>query len=123
MIESSKAVGPWRERIAEIARAEYRGDPVTGPIRLSLSFVMPRPKSTPKRSTPPAVKRPDLDKLARAVGDALTKVVWADDSQIVRLDATKRIAEVGEPPGVYISVVELAVGIAAGTEPRFERAA
>ena len=63
---------------------------------------MPRPKSAPKRSTPAAIKRPDIDKLARAVLDALTGVWLEDDSHVVCLRATKRIALPGELPGVAI---------------------
>lgn len=33
--------------------------------------------------------RPDLDKLARAVGDALTGVCYRDDAQVVNLCAAK----------------------------------
>ena len=102
MVESSKAVKPWRVDVAWAAR-EHFPTPLEGPVRLELEFVMPRPKSTPKRSTPPAIKRPDVDKLARAVLDAITGVVVVDDSQIVELWATKRIAEIGEPSGVFLT--------------------
>jgi len=34
-------------------------------------------------------KRPDLDKLVRAVLDALTDVCYEDDSQVIRLRASK----------------------------------
>lgn len=74
-------------------------------MSVRLGFVLPRPKSTPKRSpTPPATKRPDLDKLTRAVLDALTNVWLADDSQVVHIEASKRIAEIDETPGVHITV-------------------
>ena len=75
--------------------------------RLELEFVMPRPKSTPKKSTPAAIKRPDLDKLVRAVMDAITGVVVVDDSQIVHLVATKRIAELDEQTGVMLVAHEV----------------
>lgn len=104
MVEQSKNVGPWRERVAWWARQHHNGGVISGPIALTLRFVMPRPTSTPKRSTPPAIKRPDVDKLCRAVNDALTGIVWADDSQVVEMVASKRLAETGEPPGVLITV-------------------
>jgi crossover junction endodeoxyribonuclease RusA len=53
------------------------------------------------------VKRPDLDKLVRGVFDALTGVCFTDDSRIVALQAGKRIAEIGEGPGVNITIREL----------------
>ena len=106
MVESSKAVKPWRVDVAWAARREFPA-PYDGPVRLELGFVMPRPKSTPKKSTPAAIKRPDLDKLVRAVMDAITGVVVADDSQIVHLVATKRIAELDEPTGVMLVAHEV----------------
>lgn len=108
--EMSKGLPVWRRHITSVAKESYEGEPLDGPMFARLSFVMPRPVSTPKRSTPPAVKRPDVDKTTRAVLDALTKVLWVDDSQVVRLEATKRIAEIGEPMGVYISVIALVTG-------------
>lgn len=104
LVESSKAVGPWRERVALAAHHEMRGhELLAGPVLVRIEFRMPRPKSTPK-ATPAAVKRPDLDKLARAVLDAITGTVLVDDSQVVDLSASKRLAEVGESPGALISV-------------------
>lgn len=105
MVESCKELGPWRERVALAAHNATLGQPLlSGAINLALDFVLPRPKSAPKRSTPPAVKRPDVDKLARACLDAITGIIVADDSQIVDLHATKRLAELGETPGVKVTV-------------------
>ena len=107
LVESSQNVKPWRATIAAAMRWKMRGQtPHHGPTHINLEFIMPRPKSAPKRSTPPATKRPDIDKLARAVLDAITGIAIADDSQITRLHATKRIAEIGEKPGVIITITE-----------------
>lgn len=105
LVESSREVGPWRERVALAAHGAMDGRSlISEAVTVELGFVMPRPKSAPKRSTPPASKRPDIDKLARAVLDALTNTMLADDALIVDLHATKRLAEVGEAPGVAITV-------------------
>ena len=104
MVESSKAVAPWRTTVAWHAAQTYRGAPLDGAVWAGLTFVMPRPAATPKRSTPQAVKRPDLDKLTRAVFDALSGVVWRDDSQVIQVVASKRLAELDEQPGVHIRV-------------------
>lgn len=108
LVESSKAVKPWRETIVLMARQRGGILPV-GPIVANLDFVMPRPKRTAKtKPTPPALKRNgDLDKLVRAVFDAITGVWIEDDAHIVGLRATKRIAEPGEEPGVAIRVSPL----------------
>ena len=105
MVESSKAVGPWRTLIAWSAAQAYRPAPVDGPGAVIGEFVMPRPKRIPKRlPTPPHTSKPDTDKLARGVLDALTGVVWRDDSQVVDLHGTKRYAELDEQPGAHIRV-------------------
>ena len=47
---------------------------------------------------------PDLDKLVRSTLDGLTGALMADDSQVVDLIARKRIADVGQSPGVRIRI-------------------
>ncbi|GAB3211304.1 RusA family crossover junction endodeoxyribonuclease [Nocardia tengchongensis] len=106
MVESSKSVGPWRERIA-LAAHGHGWTPGTGPVAVYLLFVRPRPLSTPKSRRPPATKKPDLDKLSRAVLDALTGIAYADDAQVVDLHARKRLAALGETPGVRITVTPI----------------
>lgn len=104
-VESSKAVAPWRADIRERLLADPAPAHLDGPLAVRLEFVMPRPSSAPKRSTPPAIKRPDLDKLVRAVLDAIGSAgVWRDDSQVVDLRTVKRIAEIDEPAGCRITI-------------------
>lgn len=105
LIEQSKRVAPWRTLVAWSAAQAYTGAPADGPLAVHIEFVMRRPAATPKRApTPAAIKRPDLDKQIRAVFDALSGVVWRDDSQAVDVHATKRVAEIDEPPGARIRV-------------------
>ena len=77
--------------------------PVEGPLTMTLVFELPRPKSTAKRVQYP-IKRPDLSNLLKAIEDALTGVVYRDDSQIVSLTVTKRF---GLAPGVEVRVEAL----------------
>lgn len=113
LVESSKAVGPWRTLVAWHVAQRWRTAPMDGPVAMHLEFVMPRPASCPKRSTPPAIKRPDVDKLIRAVLDSVTGVLFRDDSQVVSLKAVKRIAEIDELPGCRIQAAQLAEAVAA----------
>lgn len=108
-VESSKTLPAWRADVrAAVAELVDDQPPITGPVLVELLFVMPRPASTPKSRTPAAVKRPDLDKLARAILDAIGSAgAWGDDSQVTDLHAAKRIAGVDERPGAWITITPL----------------
>lgn len=83
---------PWRQAIVDAAVVMREGRSFDAPVQLDVIFYLPRPKSTPKNIHRPA-KKPDLDKLVRAVCDALTAAgVWRDDSQVVRVTAEKVFA-------------------------------
>lgn len=101
MIETAKGLKPWR---AELVKGLRTVGVLDGAVVVKLVFVCPRPKATPKtRATPPKVTKPDVDKLARAVLDAMTLAgVIADDSYVTTLHAHKRMAELGEPTGAVI---------------------
>ena len=109
MIESSRAVGPWREAVrAGTQRVmTITGQRVMdGPVRITIHFYLPRPKTAPKAVTWPA-KRPDLDKLCRSVLDGLTAGgAWEDDAQVVVLRAWKSFATAGTPPRCHIELKE-----------------
>jgi crossover junction endodeoxyribonuclease RusA len=108
-VESSKAVKPWREDVRAAlldptGQPRHRFEP-EAPITVLLEFVMPRPASTPKHRTPPAIRKPDVDKLARALLDAITSSgVIADDARVVDLHARKRLAELSETAGCRITI-------------------
>jgi crossover junction endodeoxyribonuclease RusA len=105
MIEMSKAVGPWREAVrAQTQQAMNHLVPAEGPVTVFIEFYLARPKSLPKKVTAPA-RRPDLDKLGRAVLDGLTDGgAWLDDGQVIRLMMTKFYAGEDNPPGCKIEI-------------------
>lgn len=98
MYEANKALKPWRERVTAAALWCAPVELMEGPLVLAVAFAMPRPK-TVKREFPSV--KPDLDKLTRAIGDALSGVVYKDDAQIIRLDAIKFYDDI---PGAHIVV-------------------
>lgn len=100
--QRSADLDAWREAIAWTATAARIGPVVTGAVCLELVFVLPRPQR-PKALEP--ISRPDWDKLARAVSDALTGILYVDDSQVVQASVVKRYAQPGEPPGVVVECV------------------
>jgi len=80
---------PWALLVSTVAQ-EHAGTspPMEGPVFVALQFWLPRPKSLPKRITQ-HTKKPDLDKLVRAVLDGLTGIVFYDDAQVVSIVAQK----------------------------------
>lgn len=76
-------------------------------VRVDVVFYLPRPKSLPKK-TLAHLKAPDVDKLARAILDALTHVCWRDDSQVVGLFVSKAYADVNDSPRAWIRVTSVA---------------
>jgi Holliday junction resolvase RusA-like endonuclease len=97
-MSNAKVVKPWRDSVASAAR-EAGVRQLEGPVFVRVEIHLPRPKghfgkrglraSAPTR---PAVK-PDLDKLCRAILDALTGLAWRDDAQVVGLGAWKNYTE------------------------------
>ena len=97
--QNDKELQAWRDIVGWCAR-RYFPEQLKGAVTLTVEFILPKPKSVTRDE--PFVK-PDLDKLVRAIGDALTGIAFADDSQVTALVATKRYA-VNELVGVRISV-------------------
>ena len=109
---------PWRDAIRSEAQDALEGGaepiPAGQPCHVEVTFWFARPKNhyrtgryahllrddAPTRPT----SRMDVDKLSRAVLDALTDAgVWADDGQVVTLLAAKAYADDG-PPGAFIAI-------------------
>lgn len=113
MREDNPRTRPWRETVAWHAQKEMmvRGHTlIDGPVEARLSFRFARPAShfgTGKnegRLKPSAPEyhrvKPDIDKLTRAVLDALSGIVIRDDSRVVRLTASKDYGQ----PGASIEI-------------------
>ena len=87
MIESSKAVKPWREAVKSAAIDAMRQAGavcLVGAVSVEMIFTLPKPKSAPKRSRSWPDRKPDLSKLVRSTEDALTDIgAWEDDARIV----------------------------------------
>jgi crossover junction endodeoxyribonuclease RusA len=114
VVDSSGQAGKdWRGDIQAAAARHYQGVPLTCPVCLSLHFLFERPKNhlgsgmqtgIVRASAPEYhITKPDVLKLARAVEDALTGIIWHDDSQIINEELTKGYAW-GGPGGVKIQI-------------------
>ena len=102
----------WRTRVkraAQDAAREAGWEPrYDGPVVVDAVFMLRRPKSAKKRLMPHV--KPDLDKLIRAVGDALAPYkqpgVLKDDSRIVTWNASKHYA-IPYESGAFITVARV----------------
>lgn len=104
-------VKDWRAVIALEAGGAMRRTgwvPTTGPVRILARFVLRRPKTLPKRVTA-HITKPDLDKLQRALGDALSGVIYRDDSQVTQWKVEKVYTAAGEAPHVVVAIEALAL--------------
>lgn len=110
MVETARGHAPWRAAVAAAARDVAPDQPLDGPLHLRVEFRFPMPKSRPAATKAagiaPKTSAPDLDKLVRAVGDALTEGgLIADDARISSVFADKY--EVVGWTGARIRVVVL----------------
>lgn len=116
---------PWRAHVDATARDAMRyHDTITGPVRVWLTFAFPRPTShyrtgrnaellkdtAPRAATSHGLG--DVDKLTRAVFDALTTAqVWTDDALVIDTRVRKFYAgehpDAPPTPGVDIVLEEL----------------
>jgi crossover junction endodeoxyribonuclease RusA len=111
----------WQARIAFEARLAMRRLSIQfgGAVDIRAVFYMPRPKSLAKSYQGPHLVKPDLDKLQRALFDALKDVLFTDDSQVVHVDSWKHYAALGTEPRAEVTVTPVATSAA----PLFERTA
>jgi crossover junction endodeoxyribonuclease RusA len=113
--DNKTALNRWRKLVAETAtysKPEWLRELWDGPIFLSIVFV--RERSPNDYLTDGVTLRkgahrypdtaPDGDKLDRAIWDALTGVLFTNDSRVVSWVGVKRFGEVGEQARTLIDV-------------------
>lgn len=111
VVDASTSTKPWQAAVRAEAAAVMDGRPlINSAVWVEMRFFFPRPKahygtkglreSAPEYRT----QKPDVIKLARAAEDALTGVLWRDDSQVVSAQLRKGW---GEPARCEIKVMVL----------------
>jgi len=116
--ETGEYTAEWREAVAffgSMAMREQAGNVLlTGPLQVVATMVMPRPKSHYRSNgqlKPNAPKyhtsKPDATKLWRSTEDALSAIVWSDDSAIAYQTVIKLYANPGETVGASITVWQM----------------
>jgi len=115
--EQSNHVAAWRNDVRNAASAAFGEALINGPILTEMVFMFSRPKchhvsnnyDRPLKADAPFwhTSAPDRDKLERATNDALTGVIWVDDSQVAATLSQKIYAEPAAPSGAIIHVYRL----------------
>jgi Holliday junction resolvase RusA-like endonuclease len=109
LIEASGAkLKNWRKAI-EIACKNYQNQNIIlGPVAVEVHFYLTRPASVKFNKRPLPIVPPDLDKLARGLLDGIGQsgAIWGDDSQVVKLNATKSYAD-ENPSGAVVTITEI----------------
>ena len=102
IIEASPGLPVWRKAVSDaVVQAMHDSGDLSkfdGAVKVEAVFYVTR-KRTVTRDLPTVP--PDVDKLSRALLDSC-KPVWKDDSQVVRLEVSKKYAT-GQP-GVAVTI-------------------
>lgn len=80
--------------------------PLAGPLEVTVTLSILRPKSVKADKRPFVTTRPDIDNYLKLVFDAANKLVWRDDAQIFSLRALKQYSEA---ESIYFSVREFVI--------------
>ena len=99
----------YESTVALAASQAMAGRPlITGPAEVLMTMVLPVPVSWSKRKQADALAgqlmptgRPDADNVIKAIFDAINKIVWTDDAQVVGLRLRKVY---GATPCVQVTV-------------------
>lgn len=84
------------------------------PVRIKIVAFFAPPKSTKRRDRIEMLanrilpeKKPDVDNVAKIILDALNKIAYKDDAQVVELSVKKLYSEVAK---VFVHIEEIEIG-------------
>lgn len=107
----------WRNAIIAQSIRHAPPQPIDGPVAITINFYLPPGKTRLQRTNnnpaaePCTVRKGDLDKLTRAVLDALhintPKPFFKDDAQITQLHVTKNWADQNNTAGATITISKI----------------
>lgn len=114
MIDAGKHNKEWKDTVSGQADIAFKFQPIATAIRVRFEFHLRRPQyhyvaGDPSRPLKDQYRDadpdgpPDVTKFVRSTEDALTGIVWVDDSLIVQQEAEKVYAQ-GERTGCRIVV-------------------
>ena len=109
--KNPEKLSPWVASVRMAVYTSWMSPPMDGPFHVETHFRFPRPQTHFRTGKYAGIlrddspdwhqKKPDEDKLRRAVLDALTGIAYHDDSQVCSGVQTKTF---GPEPGMYLLV-------------------
>lgn len=105
LIPMDKKERPWRDHVRDTILSHRAPTiPHNSYITVETTFYLPRPKTIPPHKRKHPTVKPDIDKLQRALYDAITEThIWHDDCQITDVTSRKRYAD-NNTPGVFLTI-------------------
>jgi len=101
----------YKKLVREVAELAAPDEPLDGPFKVEITVFKPLLKSFTKQQTREALsgelrptKKPDTDNYAKGILDAIKKLFWNDDGQVVMLVAEKYYSDV---PRIEVSIEEV----------------
>lgn len=105
LIPMDKKERPWRDHVRDTILSHRAPTiPPDSYVTVETTFYLPRPKTIPPHKRKHPTVKPDIDKLQRALYDAITEThIWHDDCQITDVISHKRYAD-NNTPGVFLTI-------------------
>jgi len=103
LVDDNPKTKGWRKRVKTAAWLAMDDEAIhNGPVGIKVVFAFDRPPSTEFDTK---CTKPDVDKLVRAVFDAMKGTIYSDDCRVIELSAQK-VYVGGEYPsqGAYLRV-------------------
>lgn len=98
----------FKEAIRQAAEKGFPGPLLECPVSVKVVLCFPRPGRLIWKTKPMVREwhdcRPDAENVGKAVLDAITGVIWKDDSQVAHLDIKKFYCAKDETPGVVVNI-------------------
>lgn len=109
--KQSHPIHVFKSAVRTAATEAYTGTPLSGPLRVDITFVLPRPKSKVWKSRPMPrywhTGKPDRDNLDKAVLDSLAQTILSDDKCVCAGEILKYHAAGDEQPHVEITITAI----------------
>lgn len=103
----------YKDYVRRVAQEYAPQEPLTGQLQVEIYVYKPSLKSFSKKKAEQAeqkilrpITKPDVDNYAKGIKDALNKIIWKDDSQVVDLRVQKFYSK---NPRVEIRVKEIEI--------------